>query len=123
MASYRLLQTVRDRNDCIACVKTMWRAQASVYRRCFLILTVFSLTACASHYGDATVSDPYGFFSGMLHGFLFPLVLVAKIFAWIISLVGFHFLEGVTFVGRPNTGFLMYYIGYFLGLMFWASAA
>jgi len=87
-----------------------------------IILFIFiTLSGCASHYIDATNYDPYGFFSGILHGFIFPFALIANILSWALSLLNIHILIDTQMIGRPNTGFLFYYIGYFLGLSVWFS--
>ena len=88
-----------------------------------LIIIAPALTGCATHYTEASVSDPYGFFSGIIHGVIFPFVLVAKIIAWILGFVGIHILDGVQFVGRPNSGFFFYYVGYAIGLSAWVGAS
>ena len=48
-------------------------------RHLVLIASILFLCSCAKHYMGATYSDPYGFFSGVLHGFAFPFALIAKI--------------------------------------------
>lgn len=88
-----------------------------------LIIIATALSGCATHYTDASVSDPYGFFSGIIHGAIFPFVLVAKICAWILGFVGIHILDEVQFVGRPNSGFFFYYVGYVIGLSSWNGAS
>jgi hypothetical protein len=79
------------------------------------------LTGCAHHYLPENFSDPYGFFSGIWHGLLFPLTLSVNIFSWILSLLGISFLEDIQIIGRPNTG-LWYYVGFFLGLLSTSTA-
>ena len=74
------------------------------------------LSGCARHYLAATHSDPYGFFSGIWHGIVFPYALMANVLSWLLSLIDVEFLSRVEIVGRPNTGFLFYYIGFILGL-------
>ena len=71
---------------------------------CYLFFILF-LTACASHYQDATHEDPYGFFSGIWHGLIFP-----------FSFVGYLFIDGVYVIGEPNTGGT-YIFGFIVGLI------
>ena len=93
------------------------------------------LTACATHDGfeknyDGTI-EPYGFFSGLWHGFIFPFVFIAYVVAIIIALIASIFSHDhpgypgliwvdvvnhmINFTGKPNTG-LFYFIGYMIGL-------
>jgi hypothetical protein len=89
----------------------------------YLVLTVLMLavSGCAQHYTGATYSDPYGIFSGLLHGLVFPFALIANIISWALSIIGISIFTDIQLVGRPNTGFLFYYVGYFLGLCLWNS--
>ena len=73
------------------------------------------LAACATQYAPDRVANPHGFFSGFWHGMIFPFALMAKLVCWLLSLVGISFLDSVTIIGRPNTGF-PYYVGFVLGL-------
>lgn len=69
----------------------------------FLVLT---LTACAPE-PSCELRGPggeYGFFSGLLHGILFPLALLGKLFGVKTGLYAVS-----------NTGF-WYWLGYFLGV-------
>lgn len=92
--------------------------------RIFLITGVcLLLSACASHYMDATSSEPYGFFSGLLHGFIVPFVLIGTVISWALSLIDVSLWADITFIGKPNTGFTFYYVGYFFGVMAWLSGA
>jgi hypothetical protein len=77
--------------------------------------SMLTVTGCATQYAPEHMSDPYGFLSGILHGFLFPFALMGKLLSWILSLFGVSFLDSVTIIGRPNTGFF-YYFGFVLGL-------
>ena len=79
-------------------------------------MCVVSLSGCARHYSAETAADPYGFFSGFWHGLLFPFAVVANVVSWLLSVVGISFLNSVEIVGRPNTEFVFYYVGFFLGL-------
>jgi hypothetical protein len=82
-----------------------------------MVAIVFALVlaGCASQYAPERMVHPYGFFYGILHGFLFPFALMGKLLSWALSLFGISFLDGVTIIGRPNTGFF-YYFGFVLGL-------
>jgi hypothetical protein len=74
------------------------------------------LAGCAHHYTVATSSDPYGFFSGLWHGIVFPFALLTNVLSWLLALVGIAFLSSIEIVGRPNTGVFFYYVGFALGL-------
>lgn len=91
------------------------------FRHFFLTATTLLLSGCAQHYTVATFADPYGFFSGIWHGFVFPFALIANIISWILSILDIHIFTDIQLIGRPNTGFLFYYIGYFLGLSVWGN--
>jgi hypothetical protein len=73
------------------------------------------LTSCATHNSPEHFANPYGFFSGLIHGLLAPWTILINIISWVLSLIGVSFLEDVQIVGRPNTGFLFYYVGFFIG--------
>jgi len=85
----------------------------------FLAGTVI-LTGCAAHFTPEAVADPYGFFSGIWHGLIFPFTLLANLISWTLSLVGISFLQSIEIIGRPNTG-LWYYVGFALGLGSWGG--
>ena len=91
-------------------------------RYIFLVITLLLLSGCAKHYTFEAYSDPYGFFSGIWHGFIFPYALIANIVSWALSLFGISFLADVQIIGRPNTGIFFYYIGFFLGLSTYGGA-
>jgi hypothetical protein len=38
------------------------------------------------------------------------------------SIFGDDLMDNIQFIGRPNTGFFFYYIGYFLGISVWLGA-
>jgi len=80
------------------------------------------LNACATHYSAGHQSDPYGFFSGIWHGFVFPYALIANVISWALSLFGFDFMSSIQIIGRPNTGFFFYYIGFVFGLSAYSGA-
>lgn len=82
----------------------------------FLIITLLLLNGCAQHYTTEVYSDPYGLLSGIWHGLIFPLSLIANIISWFLSLLGIDFLSDIHIIGRPNTGFF-YYFGFLLGLV------
>ena len=82
----------------------------------FITIFCFLLTGCANHYDSASLYEPYGFFSGVLHGLLFPIELLAVIVSWVLSNFEIQLFTEVTLIGQPNTGW-SYGIGYFFGLL------
>jgi hypothetical protein len=88
-----------------------------------IIITLLLLSGCAKHYTPEAYSDPYGFFSGIWHGFIFPFSLIANIISWCLNLLSIQFLADIQIIGRPNTGFFFYYIGFLLGLSAYAGGA
>lgn len=86
------------------------------YRKFFVLLLIATLAGCAAHYTPESVRDPYGFFSGIWHGLLFPFSLMINILSWFLELIGITFLSSIQIIGRPNTGFFWYYVGFILGL-------
>lgn len=84
-------------------------------RLLIIISIIFIVTGCASHYSPDSIDDPYGFFSGIWHGFVFPLSLAANIISWFLSLFDIFVFQDIQIIGRPNTGFF-YYVGFILGL-------
>lgn len=84
-------------------------------RRLLLIAVPLALTACASHYAPEVVQDPYGFFSGLWHGFVCLFAIFTNIVSWVAGLFGIDLFRSIEIVGRPNTGF-GYYVGFLLGL-------
>jgi hypothetical protein len=82
----------------------------------FLVITLLLLSGCANHFTPETYSDPYGFFSGIWHGLIFPITFIINITWWCLTFLGIEFLTDIQIIGRPNTGFLFYYIGFILGL-------
>ncbi len=91
--------------------------------RSALLLLLLLLSGCAAHYTADSVQDPYGFFSGIWHGIVFPYALVTNILSWLLSLVGISFLSSIEIIGRPNTGLFFYYIGFVIGLTSYGSAS
>ena len=85
-------------------------------RRGLLLAACLALVGCAAHYSPNAVADPYGFWSGIWHGFVFPYALLVNVFSWLFGLAGLSVMESVQLVGRPNTG-TGYYAGYALGLL------
>ena len=77
---------------------------------------VVMLAGCARHYTVATDSDPYGFFSGLWHGIVFPYALLTNLLSWVLSLIDIDFFSSIEIIGRPNTGFFFYYVGFAFGL-------
>jgi hypothetical protein len=69
------------------------------------IAVVFLIASCASQYQDASIQDPYGFFSGIWHGLIFP-----------FSFIGWLVIDDVYVIGQPNTGGT-YIIGFILGVI------
>ncbi|BDW12333.1 hypothetical protein PSHI8_24170 [Polynucleobacter sp. SHI8] len=77
----------------------------------YIVLISLVLTGCAHHYAPEEIGDPYGFLSGLWHGYIV-----------IFSFLGWLFLDDVYIIGQPNTG-LFYYIGFVMGVMgFFGSA-
>lgn len=72
--------------------------------RYFFVFTLM-LTSCATHFQDASIQDPYGFFFGVWHGLILP-----------FSFIGWLFLDGVYVIGQPNTGGT-YITGFIFGLI------
>ena len=77
----------------------------------WLLLAMSSMAGCAHQYAPETFADPYGFFSGIWHGVVFP-----------FSLIGCIFIDSVFIIGQPNTGW-PYYLGFVLGLFSYGSGA
>lgn len=85
-------------------------------RKLVIIGILLSLiSGCATHYAPETFADPYGLFSGLWHGLIFPITLLINILSWVLSLINISFLTDVQIVGRPNTG-LWYYVGFAFGI-------
>jgi hypothetical protein len=95
-------------------------SNSNYLRRYGKVFAVFAATVllagCARHYTEATQTDPYGFFSGIWHGIVFPYALLANLVSWLLSLMDVHILQSIEIIGRPNTGLFFYYIGFLLGL-------
>jgi hypothetical protein len=67
-----------------------------------LLLVLFFVASCAP---IGMTKEAYGFFYGIVHGFISPFVLIAKLFGVHIGLYAEH-----------NTG-LLYWVGFILGLV------
>jgi hypothetical protein len=67
-----------------------------------LLLVLFFVTSCAP---VGMTKEAYGFFYGIVHGFISPFVLIAKLFGAHIGLYA-----------ENNTGSL-YWVGFILGLV------
>ncbi len=85
------------------------------FRKIFIIIFILSLCGCAEHWRIHD-DDPYGFFSGIWHGLIFPFSLCINIISWFCSLINVSFFRSIEIIGRPNTGFFWYYPGYLIGL-------
>lgn len=92
------------------------------YRYILPLALIAILSGCASHYAPGSYSDPYGFFSGIWHGIIFPYALLTNIVSWCLSLIGISFLADIQILGRPNTGFF-YYTGFAIGFFCYGGAA
>lgn len=88
-----------------------------------MLMAVMLVAGCAAHYTPEAVRDPYGFFSGIWHGFIFPLAVLANLISWMLGLIGISFMESIEIIGRPNTGIFWYYIGFALGLASYSGGA
>ena len=80
------------------------------------VAVALALTGCAAHYAPSTVGDPYGFFSGIWHGFALPWAILANLISWALGLVDIRVFESIQIIGRPNTGVFWYYVGFVVGL-------
>ena len=94
----------------------------SVPRYAWLAAILLLISGCAQHYPQQAYSDPYGFFSGIWHGIVFPFALITNIVSWALSVFGISLFTDIQIIGRPNTGFFFYYIGFFLGLSSYGGA-
>jgi hypothetical protein len=86
-----------------------------------VLVILLALAGCAHHYAPSEISDPYGLFSGIWHGFVAPWSIIANIICWVCSLVGISVFESVYIFGQPNTGF-WYYTGFVFGFIFLGGA-
>jgi hypothetical protein len=91
-------------------------------RRTVGFLFVTLLAGCAAHYTPESVHSPYGFFSGLWHGFFFPWALLTNLVSWFLGLFGISLFESIQIIGRPNTGFFWYYVGFIFGLGSYSQA-
>jgi hypothetical protein len=116
------MKSIGDRASRSAELAASARQVRRSWRLCLSVALVVALSGCAAHYTPEAFSDPYGFFSGVWHGFVFPYALLANIASWLLSLIGVNFLASIEIVGRPNTGIFFYYIGFALGLSTYGGA-
>lgn len=79
------------------------------------------VAGCARHYTPEAVSDPYGLFSGLWHGFVSPYAIMTNVLSWLLSLLGLDVLSSIEIVGRPNTGF-GYWAGFVIGVLSYGGA-
>jgi len=86
------------------------------------LIPLVLLGGCATHYAPGIAADPYGFFSGIWHGIVWPYALLANLLSWLASLFGLSILDSIQLVGKPNTGF-WYYVGFAFGLSTYGGAA
>ena len=87
------------------------------------LVSLLALVGCARHYTPEAYAEPYGFFSGIWHGLVFPYALLTNLISWLLSLFGLSFLSSIEIIGRPNTGVFFYYIGFLLGLSAYGGGA
>jgi hypothetical protein len=66
-----------------------------------LLFVLLCMSSCAP---NGYSSREYGFFSGLIHGFIFAFALIGKLFGANIGLYAFH-----------NNGFF-YFLGFIIGL-------
>ena len=59
------------------------------------MLMAATIAGCAAHYGVSEVHDPYGFFSGIWHGMIFPIALTANFLSWLAGLLGFSLMDSI----------------------------
>lgn len=90
--------------------------------RWLLLFVPLALAGCARHYTPQAFAEPYGFWWGVWHGFIFPYALSTNLVSWLLSLVGVDWFDAIEIVGRPNIGTL-YYVGFVLGLVPYGGGA
>lgn len=90
-------------------------------RRVAAVVLLVLLSGCAKHYTAEAAADPYGFFSGLWHGWLCPWSIMGSVLSWVLSLLGLDVLSSVEIIGRPNTGF-GYYAGFAMGVLSYGGA-
>ena len=89
-------------------------------RPSFLLMVLMVVTGCAAQYHGVSYNNPYGFFSGLLHGLVAPIALLLKLFDWVTNIIGVDLLGEIYATGKPNTG-LTYWLGFILGLCLWSG--
>ena len=92
----------------------------AVIRPLLLLMFLMLITGCAAQYEGVSYYDPYGFFSGLLHGLVAPIALLLKLLDWVTNIIGVDVLGEIYAIGKPNTG-LTYWLGFILGLCFWSG--
>jgi hypothetical protein len=92
------------------------------YRHLSVLLIATLMTGCARHYALEYGEEPYGFFSGIWHGFVMPYALVTNLVSWLAGIVGFDIFQSIEIIGQPNTG-LWYYVGFIAGLVPYGGAS
>lgn len=88
-----------------------------------LLVCAAVVTGCAAHYTPEAVRDPYGFWSGIWHGFVAPWAILANCISWTLGLFSISFMDSIQIIGRPNTGWGWYYIGFLIGLTAYGGGA
>jgi hypothetical protein len=87
------------------------------------VLLALAVSGCAQHYTADANLDPYGFFSGVWHGFVFPYALMVNLVSWVLSLLGIEFFSSIQLFGRPNTDMFFYYVGFLAGISVYGGGA
>lgn len=97
--------------------------ESRVFRTLLALGSLLLVAGCARHFTPEAYAEPYGFFSGIWHGIVFPYALLTNLVSWLLSLFGIPFLSTIEIIGRPNTGVFFYYIGFVFGLSAYGSGA
>lgn len=97
------------------------RGRFETGRAIVVVLAALAMVGCAHHYTDGAADDPYGFFSGLWHGFIWPFAAIVNLVSWFASLIGVSLFASIELVGQPNTGF-GYYAGFVIGLLMYLGA-
>lgn len=90
-------------------------------RRVAAVALLLVLAGCTKHYTSDAVADPYGFFSGLWHGFVSPYAIMTNLVSWLLSLLNLDLFSSIEIVGRPNTGF-GYWTGFTMGILSYGGA-
>ena len=86
-----------------------------------IFVFIVGAVGCAQHFSSEAIQDPYGFFSGIWHGMIFPFSVTANIIHWMCGFLGLEILSDIEIIGRPNTGWA-YYLGFLIGGL-WPSGS